>query len=149
MEAEEAKAYLEGLRRLNSSLRFWAEEDKKDAAARSCPPDCLYRQRELAIRTARTLRLRKEAARRRREAEELFRGLSDRRCGEILSLRYGEGLTWDQVEQRLREERFFYCRRQLYNLHRKGLLELQQALEKKEAKEVDAWKRKNSPAVGI
>ena len=52
----------------------------------------------------------------------------------VLSLRYISLLRWPEIQQRLEEQGLFYSQRQIFNLHRMGLKDVERSLHRKTKK---------------
>ena len=88
--------------------------------------------RQLALLTDREAALREREERLERleqDAVALLAGLKDEKSQRLLLLRYVELLPWAQVRSALEREGFYYCERQVFNLHRKALEQAQALLD--------------------
>lgn len=68
-------------------------------------------------------RARRQLEEREKELERFLSRLSDPRYRAVLALRYGDGLRWRQVQERMEELGLYYSDRQIYHFHRRAMEE--------------------------
>lgn len=66
-------------------------------------------------------RARRQLEEREKELERFLSRLSDPRYRAVIRLRYGDGLRWSQVKERMEELGLYYSDRQIYNFHRRAM----------------------------